>query len=171
MMGAKILAAAGVALMIGLSGCASGPTADVSRFHSNQPISRGTLFLEAADPSVAGSLEARTHGETVAVEMRRLGYQTVNSRDQAQFIATVGVTQQDLEIPSGRRGTTPKRTITLNVRISTAETGTAVWEGRASQTVSPGSREADLTYAIPALASVLFRDFPGIPGVTQQVRI
>jgi hypothetical protein len=167
----SISAALAAAVMLGLAACASGPTADVSRFHSNQPISRGTVYLQAANPAVAGSLEARTHGETVAVEMRRLGFQTVQSAEQAQFIATIGVTQEDADLPSGRRGTAPRRTTTLNVQLKEAGSNTPVWEGRASQTVAPNSREADLTVAIPALAGALFGDFPGTPGVTQQVRI
>ena len=64
------LALVPVVAMLALAGCSNNLYADVTRFHTNQPISRGTLAIVPADPSMANSLEFRTHAETVAVGHR-----------------------------------------------------------------------------------------------------
>lgn len=187
-----IIAAASLALMLALSACNRGGLyADVARFHSNQPINRGALFIEPADPAIANSLEFRTHAELIAVEMRRLGYQTVPSRAQAQYVAVVDIAQTDgttvtrpgttvgvpvgptiVATPVGRgpRNST-ERTTTVAVQIQRLSDGAKIWEGRASKTANVGTQQATLTWAVPALAGALFHDFPGKPGVTQQVRL
>ena len=187
-----ILAASSIALMIALSACGRGGMyADVARFHTNQPINRGTLFIQPADPAIANSLEFRTHAESVAVEMRRQGFQTVPNAGQAQYVATLDITQTDgttvtrpgttvgvpvgptiIATPVGRgpRNST-ERTTTTAVQIQRQGDGQKVWEGRASKTANAGSQEANLTWAVPRLATALFTDFPGTPGVTQQVRL
>lgn len=188
----KVLAATSVALMIALSACGRGGTyADVARFHTNQPINRGTLFIQPVDPASQNNLEFRTHAESVAVEMRRQGFQTVPDAGQAQYIATLDITQSDgttvtrpgttvgvpvgsvvIATPVGRgpRNAT-ERTTTIGVQIKRQADGVQVWEGRASKTGTAGSQEANLTWAVPALAGALFNDFPGPAGTTQQVRL
>jgi hypothetical protein len=187
-----ILAATSVALMLALAGCGRNNVyADVARFHTNQPINRGTIFIQPVDPAMANNLEFRTHAESVAVEMRRQGFQTVPTADQAQYIATLDITQTDgttvtrpgmtvgvpvgavtVATPVGRgpRNAT-ERTTTVGVQIKRQSDGTQVWEGRASKTANAGSQGATLTWAVPTLAEALFRDFPGPAGVTQQVRL
>ncbi|WP_181160020.1 DUF4136 domain-containing protein [Sandaracinobacter neustonicus] len=188
----KIFAATSIALMVALSACGRGGTyADVARFHTNQPINRGTLFIQPADPAIANSLEFRTHAESVAVEMRRQGFQTVPDAGQAQYVATLDITQTDgttvtrpgttvgvpvgptiIATPVGRGPrNSSERTTTVAVQIQRQSDGQKVWEGRASKTATAGSQQATLTWAVPALAGALFTDFPGTPGVTQQVRI
>jgi hypothetical protein len=188
----KVLAATSIALMIALAACGRNNIyADVARFHTNQPINRGTLFIQPSDPALAGNLEFRTHSESVAVEMRRQGFQTVPTAAQAQYIATLDITQTDgttitrpgmsvavpvgaamIATPVGRgpRNST-ERTSTIGVQIKRQSDGTQIWEGRASKTASAGSEQANLTWAVPALAGALFKDFPGTPGATQQVRL
>jgi hypothetical protein len=188
----RVLAATSLALMIALSACGRGGTyADVARFHTNQPINRGTLFIQPVDPASQNNLEFRTHAESVAVEMRRQGFQTVPDAGQAQYLATLDITQTDgttvtrpgttvgipvgsvvIATPVGRgpRNST-ERTTTIGVQIKRQADGAQVWEGRASKTASAGSQQATLTWAVPALAGALFTDFPGTPGVTQQVRL
>ncbi len=186
-----IFVAASMAAMLALSACSSGTYADVARFHTNQPINRGTLFIEPADPGMGTSLEFRTHAETVAVEMRRQGFQTVPDISQAQYIAVLDIAQTDgttvtrpgttvgvpvgptvVATPVGRgpRSAT-ERTTTVAVQIRRAGDSIKIWEGRASKTANAGSQEATLTWAVPALAGALFQDFPGTPGATVQVRI
>lgn len=165
-----LFAALATGAMLALAACSSGTYADVARFHSNQPIARGTLYIQPADAAYGNSLEFQTHRETVAVEMRRIGFQTVPTPEQAQFIATLGITQTDADVPAGRR-TTPERTTTMTVQIKTSANVQPVWEGRATSTAAPNSSQANLTWAVPALATALFSGFPGTPGVTQQVRI
>jgi hypothetical protein len=188
----RVVAATSIALMIALSACGRNNIyADVARFHTNQPINRGTLFIQPSDPALANNLEFRTHSESVAVEMRRQGFQTVPVATQAQYIATLDITQTDgttitrpgmsvavpvgaamIATPVGRgpRNST-ERTSTIGVQIKRQADGTQIWEGRASKTASAGSEQANLTWAVPALAGALFKDFPGTPGVTQQVRL
>lgn len=188
----KVLAATSIALMIALSACGRNNIyADVARFHTNQPINRGTLFIQPSDPALANNLEFRTHSESVAVEMRRQGFQTVPTAAQAQYIATLDITQTDgttitrpgmsvavpvgptmIATPVGRgpRNST-ERTSTIGLQIKRQADGVQIWEGRASKTASAGSEQATLTWAVPALAGALFNDFPGTPGVTQQVRL
>jgi hypothetical protein len=174
-----------------LSACSSNSYADVVRFHTNQPINRGTLFIVPADPGMANSLEFRTHAESVAVEMRRLGFQTVPDAGQAQYIATLDITQSDgtvlmrpgmsvgvpigptvIAAPVGRGARSQtERTSTVGVQIQRQADGVKIWEGRASKTATAGTQEATLTWAVPALAGALFKDFPGTPGATVQVRL
>jgi hypothetical protein len=187
-----IFAATSVALMLALAGCNRGGTfADVARFHTNQPINRGTLFIQPVDPAIGNNLEFRTHAESVAVEMRRQGFQTVPDAAQAQYIAVLDITQTDgttvtrpgmtvgvpvgpavIATPVGRGPrNSSERTTTIGVQIKRQADGTQIWEGRASKTATAGSQEATLTWAVPALSGALFKDFPGTPGVTQQVRL
>jgi hypothetical protein len=187
-----VIAATGIALMIALSACGRNDiTADVARFHTNQPINRGTLFIQPLDAASMNNLEFRTHAESVAVEMRRQGFQTVPDPAQAQYLATLDITQTDgttvtrpgvtvgvpvgsavIATPVGRgpRNST-ERTTTIGVQIKRQADGVQIWEGRASKTASAGSEQANLTWAVPALAGALFKDFPGTPGATQQVRL
>jgi hypothetical protein len=188
----RVLAATSIALMLALAACGRNNVyADVARFHTNQPINRGTLFIQPADPALANNLEFRTHAESVAVEMRRQGFQTVPTLAQAQYVATLDITQTDgttvtrpgmtvgvpvgptvIATPVGRgpRNAT-ERTTTVGVQIKRQPGGAQVWEGRASKTASAGSQGATLTWAVPALAGALFKDFPGPAGVTTQVRL
>lgn len=188
----RVLAATSIALMLALAACGRNNVyADVARFHSNQPINRGTLFIQPVDPVLANNLEFRTHAESVAVEMRRQGFQTVPSASQAQYVATLDITQTDgttvtrpgmtvgvpvgpavIATPVGRgpRNAT-ERTTTVAVTIKRQADDVQLWQGRASKTANAGSQGATLTWAVPALAGALFKDFPGPAGVTQQVRI
>lgn len=90
-----LLTAVPMAATLALSACSNNTYADVVRFHNNQPISRGTLAVVPSEPGVANSLEWRTHAETVAVQMRRIGYSTGLPLSQVQYVATVDITQAD----------------------------------------------------------------------------
>ncbi len=194
-------AAIPVAALLALTACSNNIYADVTRFHSNQPISRGTLAIVAADPSVGASLEFRTHAETVAVQMRRLGYSTGLPASQAEFIATVDITQADAQgnvtrpgvtvgggvgvpignnaglganvaVPVGGSRRNPAlRTTTLAVQIQRRADRAQIWEGRATKQVAANEDIAQATNAVPALSEALFREFPGTPGVTVRVRL
>lgn len=62
-------------LMIGLSACATGFNADVSRFQTQLPAPQGESFAVVADdPRLAGGLEFATYAREVSDEMQRLGY-------------------------------------------------------------------------------------------------
>jgi hypothetical protein len=195
------LATLPVAAMLALSACSNNTYADVVRFHNNQPISRGTLAIVPADPSVADSLEFRTHAETVAVQMRRIGYSTGLPLSQVQYVATMDVTQADsmgnvtrpgvtvgagvgapignnagvganVAVPVGSSRRNPAmRSTTLSVQIRAAATRANIWEGRASKEANANDAGANAATAVPLLAEALFRDFPGTTGAATRVRL
>lgn len=197
----RSLAVLPVAAMLALSACSNNSYADVVRFHSNQPISRGTLAIVPADPAVADSLEFRTHAESVAVQMRRVGYSTGLPLSQVQYIATMDVTQADsagnvtrpgvtvgggVGVPIGSnagvgasvavpvnssRRNPAMRGTTLSVQIRRAADRTNIWEGRASKEANVNDDGANAGTAVPMLAEALFRDFPGTTGQTTRVRL
>ena len=62
-------------LLLGLAACASGFSADVSRFQSQLPAPQGQSFAVVADdPSLAGGLEFSQYADLVAKRMEALGY-------------------------------------------------------------------------------------------------
>jgi len=68
------VAAAGL-LLLGLAACASGFSADVSRFQSQLPAPQGQSFAVVADdPALAGGLEFSQYASLVSQRMERLGY-------------------------------------------------------------------------------------------------
>jgi hypothetical protein len=172
--------------MLALSAC-GGKYAEVVRFHSNAPIGRGTLALVPPDPTMADSLEFRTNAETVAVQMRRVGYTTGLPASQVQYVATVDITQTDgagnvtrpgapnsapVAAPASSSRRNPANvTTTLSVTIRARASNATVWEGRASHEAEVGSRGATSTIIVPELAKALFGDFPGAPGVTKRVTL
>lgn len=185
-MNTSLAAAALLAMMTALSAC-GGNYADVVRFHSNAPISRGTLAIVPPDAAMADSLEFRTNAETVAVQMRRVGYTTGLPASQVQYIATLDITQTDgagnvtrpgapssspVAAPaSGSRRNSALVTTTMSVQIRNRATNATVWEGRASHEADAGSRGATSTIIVPELAKALFGDFPGAAGVTKRVTL
>jgi hypothetical protein len=180
-----VFAAVPIALMLALSAC-GGKYAEVVRFHSNAPIGRGTIAIVPPDPAMADSLEFRTNAETVAVQMRRVGYTTGLPASQVQYIATVDITQTDgagnvtrpgvpgstVAAPASSSRRNPALvTTTLSVQIRDRPTNATVWEGRASHEAEAGSRTATPSIIVPDLAKALFGDFPGAPGVTKRVTL
>jgi hypothetical protein len=187
--------------MLALAACSNNIYADVTRFHANQPISRGTLAIVPPDPAMANSLEFRTHAETVAVQMRRLGYSTGLPATEVDYVATLDITQVDamgnvsrpgvsvgggIGIPigsnaaiganvatpvGGSRRNPALRTTTLAVSIQRRADRTQIWEGRATKQIAANQDLAAATNAVPALAEALFREFPGTPGQTVRVRL
>ncbi|WP_199554014.1 DUF4136 domain-containing protein [Sandaracinobacteroides hominis] len=187
-----IVLAAGLAL----AACSTTPTASVLRFH-NQPISRGTVYIQPANPQMAGSLEFRAQANAVGAELQRNGFTVVQS-PPAQFNAIVNV-QTSERMTAGRQsgvsigvgggfssgnvgmGTSVQvpvggqsrpnvaTTTTLSVSIVQSGTNTAVWEGRSSLDTEAGGQSG--TALTPILASTMFQGFPGPSGQTVQVPI
>jgi len=76
-----------VALVIGLSACATPFKADVSRFAVPLPAPQGQTFaVVAEDPKLAGGLEFATYANTVAEELTRIGYTRAASPDTADML-------------------------------------------------------------------------------------
>lgn len=77
--------AASVAL--GLSACAPGFKADVSRFQTQLPAPTGQTFaVVAEDPALAGGLEFSQYAGYVAQEMSELGYRQAASPETANLL-------------------------------------------------------------------------------------
>ena len=85
MKGAKLGAAA--AITFGLSACATGFNADVSRFQSQLPAPTGqSFFVVADDPALAGGLEFAQYADFVEAEMAQLGYVQAASAEDATML-------------------------------------------------------------------------------------
>lgn len=85
----------GLAVALGIAGCATTPRygADVTRFHLGQPIARGTVFIEPADPAQAQGLEFRQYAAAVAERLRAAGFQPVDRRTGAELVGVLGYAQ------------------------------------------------------------------------------
>ncbi|PLK23801.1 DUF4136 domain-containing protein [Porphyrobacter sp. TH134] len=76
-----------VALVIGLSACATPFKADVSRFAVPLPAPQGQTFaVVAEDPKLAGGLEFATYANSVAAEMQELGYVRAATPEAADLL-------------------------------------------------------------------------------------
>ncbi|WP_379923604.1 DUF4136 domain-containing protein [Erythrobacter sp. R86502] len=76
-----------LALVIGLSACATPFKADVSRFAVPLPAPQGQTFaVVAEDPRLAGGLEFATYANSVAAEMTQLGYTRAATPEAADML-------------------------------------------------------------------------------------
>ena len=79
--------AAAPLLLAGLSACATGFNADVSRFATQLPAPQGQTFAVVADdPSLAGGLEFSQYASVVGQEMSALGYTPAASPETASLL-------------------------------------------------------------------------------------
>ncbi len=79
--------AAAPLLLAGLSACATGFNADVSRFATQLPAPQGQTFAVVADdPALAGGLEFSQYATLVGAEMRELGYTPAASPENATLL-------------------------------------------------------------------------------------
>ena len=147
----------------------------------------------------AQSLEFQAYAGPVAAELTRLGYHVVGGPAPTIATITVNHDMHEgpprssfslglggftggggyhsgggvgggIGIPLG--GSRPTQVIgtELGVQLRDGATGTAFWEGRASEEVRGGSRDASPDVENPRLASALFRDFPGESARTITVK-
>ncbi|MDP2129797.1 MAG: DUF4136 domain-containing protein [Erythrobacter sp.] len=76
-----------LALVIGVSACATPFKADVSRFAVPLPAPQGQTFaVVAEDPKLAGGLEFSLYADMVAKEMEQLGYARASSPETANML-------------------------------------------------------------------------------------
>ena len=195
----------GLALLSALTlvaGCATEDTvggASVTRFHLGQPIVRGAIAVEAADPHDTNGLEFSQIAASVARELTRLGW-TVVPNNASEQVAMVSLTQQahpaarrsgltigigggtgsygrhggvgvggGVAIPVGG-GSNLVVSSQLSVRIQRRSDATVAWEGRGQMDARAGTPFAGRAAAADRLAAALFRDFPGESGRTIRVR-
>ncbi len=92
-MTSRHLLSATVLAALAVAGCASGPTADVKRFHLGVPVTRGTIALEPVNSAQAAGLEYRTYADAVANELRAQGFTPVPREAGPAYIGTLTITQ------------------------------------------------------------------------------
>jgi hypothetical protein len=181
---------------LALAACQTRPQANVVRFHLGQPVPKSSVYVTAADPARANSLEANAYNQAVAAELQRLGFTVTQDRAQAEYLAVVGVSEAArpgqtrgsgvsvglgggfgsgnvgvggsvrLPVGQGPQPTTVTAT-TLTVAITRQSDKTMIWEGRATN--DPRRDTGGAAAAVPGLATALFHDFPGPTGQTVRV--
>ena len=189
---------AGLALASAVSGCVApiGPV-EVTRFHvpDTAQLARGTIAVEAAPGTDAGSLELRSYQAAVARQLVALGYTEAAAPNQVAQVrvrretwqpersgnpVTVGVggstgsygSSVGLGLGIDLSGPPPAQTRTeLMVIIRDKASGAALWEGRASFTVRADSPMADTALGAAKMAEALFQGFPGNSGETITVKV
>lgn len=197
----KAFFAGGCALLLAsLAACntTGKPSANVTRFHLGQPIARGQIAVEAADPAMATGPEFRTYAAAVERQLARLGWPVVQTVGQSEQVALIDVQRGSREMLDqrgpvsvgvgggtggwgsgvgvgvgfnlGGGGSRERIGTMLSVRIKRRSDGTVFWEGRAVTEARGDSPEADPAVAVERLAEALFRDFPGESGRTIRVR-
>lgn len=194
-MRSRLLPASMLAVSLVLGACASDRFgADVSRFHLGQPLARGTVYLEPADPSVAQGLEYRTYEAAVEERLRALGFTPVDTLAKAELVGVIGYGQTTREglasrppVTIGIGGGTFGGNVgvglggsfgvggsrgnevnvnALTLRLRRRSDNTTIWEGRAVAEAREGSEYAALSEAVPVLADALLSNFPGPSGET-----
>jgi Domain of unknown function (DUF4136) len=76
-----------LALLAGVSACATPFQADVSRFTTPLPAPQGQTFaVVAEDPKLAGGLEFALYADLVAAQMQKLGYARASSPEAANLL-------------------------------------------------------------------------------------
>ncbi len=171
--------------------------ADVTRFHLNQPVAKGSVYLQPLNPSAAGGLEFRTYADAVGAELREAGFTPVASLAQAEIIGLIDYGQSTREglrerspISIGIGGGTFGRNVGIGVgttfglgkgrsnnvnvnmlalQLKRRSDSSVIWEGRAMAEAREGSAVASLGTAVPKLADALLSGYPGPSGQTVRV--
>ena len=194
----RYAAAFGIAATLALAGCVApiGPV-EVTRFHAADiaMLGKGTISVEPAPGADGNNLEWQSYRAAVMRQLVLLGYTEAVPGAGAQ-VATMTLSRQTLQ-PQGRSpvsvgvggstGTygsgvglgvginlspTPSSQVAtdLAVTIRDRATAAALWEGRASFTVSSKSPLANTALGAPKMTEALFKDFPGQSGETILVK-
>ena len=100
-MKALFLRSCAVLLALSTASCSTiggGPApVEVTRFHLGQQIARGPIAVEPFEPADANSLEFRSYAGAIENELRRLGWNVVNTVGQSEQVALVDVEQGSRE--------------------------------------------------------------------------
>jgi len=168
---------------------------EVSRFHvaDVSPLGHGTIAVVPGPGADGASLEWQSYQIAVERQLGALGY-TIAPADAAAQIAAIRLNRtalSDNRSPVGvsigasgsNYGSGAGIGITIPIRTASSQqtatdliavireraTDKALWEGRASFTVSSASPLAQTQLAAPKLAQALFYGFPGQSGGTIRV--
>lgn len=163
------------------------------------PIVPGSVEIQASitDEGHSRSIEYTTYSAAILHEMQRVGFtEARNNPANSQYVVRYTIDRAMLSAGGSRSpvsvgvggstgsygsgvglgiginlGGQPKDKIAteLSVRITSRNSGTVVWEGRAWVEAKQGSPAAQPGLAAAKLAEALFRDFPGTSGTTIRV--
>ena len=192
-----ILRSALFSSVLALAACASGPpSAEVTRFHLGQPISRGIITVEPLAGRDQSSLEFTTYANAIGAELARVGFDVQPSLKGSELVAVADVARGVRPSIGGQRspvtvgigggsfggnvgvglGTSfglgkaksnDVESTMLSVQIKRRSDSTVIWEGRA-QMEDRGNRISP-DVEVGRLARALFQDFPGESGRTVTV--
>jgi hypothetical protein len=185
--------------LLAVAGCVTpiGPV-QVTRFHAADisPLGKGTISIEPAPGSDGNSIEWQTYRAAVMRQLERLGYTAADPGAGAQ-VATLKVTRSTFKpgggsgpVSVGVGGSTgsygsglglgiglnlspkPKEQVATELAVSIKDraSGTTLWEGRASFTVTTASPLAGTALGAPKMSEALFLNFPGQSGETIEVK-
>ncbi len=173
-----------------VAGCATQPTAEITRFSLGQPIPRDTIALEPQAAADAGSLAFGALAAAITPEFAAIGFAPAPPASAA-YIGVIGIAETvrtaapggaslsvgggsggvggGVTVPVGGNRAGEIRQTVLSIRIRRRSDSTTVWEGRAVQD-RPANAATGITTIAPALARALFADFPGANGATVKVK-
>jgi hypothetical protein len=182
-----------------VAGCATTPTAEITRFHLGQPIPKDTLTVLPAAGVDGTSLEFRSYAGSVAQQFAAIGYPASPDPNRSAYIVTVNATQTarlapprsspvsvgiggatggsgfgmggGVTVPVGGSGPSQVNFNQLALQMKRRSDTSIIWEGRASSQIAAGSANASLAAAVPVLTSLLLKDFPGLSGQTVIVNL
>jgi hypothetical protein len=182
-----------------VTGCATTPTADVTRFHLGQPIPHDSLAVVPGAGIDGSSLEFRSYANDVARQFAALGFPTAANPAASAYIVTVTASQSagiappkssglsigfggatggsgggmagGVSVPVGGSGLSQVFNNQVALQMKRRSDNSIVWEGRANMQAAANSPNAPLTAAVPLLTSLLLRDFPGPSGQTLTVKL
>ncbi|HVI98338.1 MAG TPA: DUF4136 domain-containing protein [Sphingomonas sp.] len=165
---------------------------------TDAPLERGTIVVEPFAPAGPASLEYKTYAAAVQTELMRNGYTVPAPGGEAAYVAVVnfmrasrGVIERSspfsiglggasfgrhvgvgggLSVPIGKRRTTELIVSELSVQIKRRADGTVIWEGRAQRESTSDAPDAAPGPTAARMAQALFKDFPGLSGVTIEVK-
>ena len=184
-----------VASALLVTGCADNRfRADVTRFHLNQPVARGAVVVQPANPAQANTLEFQSYAAAVSNKLRQVGFTPVSNLVSAEFVAVVDygqTTRQGLATRSpvsigigggtfghnvgiglgttfglGKSRGSDTQVNMLALQLKRRSDNSVIWEGRAIAEASEDSPNAPLAQALPKLADALLSNFPGPSGQT-----
>ena len=168
----KSLAWTALVLAAGLGGCSTTSStnesgrlpsgAQVTRRHLGQPIARAEIRVEPANAATGNDPAFAQEQASVGRELARLGWTVLPDKATTEQVAAVRVNQT-------RRANGDVAT-ELAVRIQRRSDATVAWEGLAQAEAQAGSPMAQRAAAVDALATAMFRDFPGESGRTIRAR-
>lgn len=179
---------------LALAGCASGISAEVTRFHRFTGPPMGS-FVVAAAPDQQGGLEFSSQASLISAQMQQLGFTPAAGDAAPDYVVRFTVTQSQFRmgqeenpvnlgvgVGGGSRGTSVGVGLGINLGSRDPDTGyidrlrvtmdrgtekTRIFEGEAKIT----SRDPSLPAVMPYLAKAVFTDFPGKSGKTENIRL